>query len=212
LTVSLPDRAALAARLPLPDSLDDGTPSMPLFCVTSMDEARGALGGKGAALDNWAKAQGFEAKPGQVLVLPDGDGAIVAVLVGCKADSDGLADPGFALGALAGQLPAGTYTLETPIANADMALTAFLLGSYSFTTFKPAKRGEVRLATSDAARESAITQARGVIFGRDLINTPANLLGPAALGDSAIGLADAFGAETSMIVGEISLIPTIRSQ
>jgi leucyl aminopeptidase len=51
-------------------------------------------------------------------------------------------------------------------------------------------------------RESAITQARGVIFGRDLINTPANLLGPAALGDSAIGLADAFGAETSMIVGE----------
>jgi leucyl aminopeptidase len=202
LTVSLPDRAALAARLPLPDSLDDGTPSMPLFCITSMDEARGALGGKGAALDNWAKAQGFEAKPGQVLVLPDGDGAILAVLVGCKADSDGLADPGFALGALAGQLPAGTYTLETPIANADMALTAFLLGTYSFTTFKPAKRGEVRLATSDSARESAITQARGVIFGRDLINTPANLLGPAALGDSAIGLADAFGAETSMIVGD----------
>lgn len=202
MTVSLPDRAALAARLPLLDSLDNGAPTMPLFCVASMDKARGALEGKGAALDNWAKAQGFEAKPGQVLVLPDGDGAIVAVLVGCEADSAGLADPGFALGALAGQLPAGTYRLETPIANADMALTAFLLGTYSFTTFKPAKRGEVRLATSDTARESAIIQARGVIFGRDLINTPANLLGPAALADSALGLAKEFGAETTMIVGE----------
>ncbi len=202
MTVSLPVRAALSVRLPLPDSLDDGTPTMPLFCVTSMDQAREVLAGKAAALNNWAKAQGFEAKPGQVLVLPNGDGEIVAVLVGCKRDDAGLADPGFALGALPSQLPAGTYTLETRLANADMALTAFLLGTYSFTAFKPAKRGAVRLATADQARERAITQARGIFFGRDLINTPANLLGPAALADSALGLAKAFDAEASVIIGD----------
>jgi hypothetical protein len=71
-------------------------------CVTTMEEARELCPIKGKALDNWAKAQGFEAKPGQVLVLPDGEGAIVAVLVGCEADSAGLADPGFALVRLPG--------------------------------------------------------------------------------------------------------------
>lgn len=207
LAVSLPDHDALAAQLPLPESLGPDEPRIPLFCVTSLDAAKSVLPDHETALVNWSKAQGFEAKAGQLLVLPNGDGAIVAALLGCETGRDDLPDPGFTLGALASQLPAGTYALETRLDNAETALTAFLLGAYTFTRFKPAKRGAVHLATNDPARERALIQARGVIFGRELINTPANLLGPEALADSAVGLAQAFGAKASVIVGEDLLDP-----
>jgi len=202
LVVSLPDFNALAAQLPLPDSLGDDTATIPLHCVTSLDAAESMVPDHREALANWSKAQGFEAKPGQLLVLPNGDGAIVAAFLGCETGDDGRPNPGFAMGALAGQLPAGTYVLETGLANSDTALTAFLLGAYTYTAFKPSKRGAVHLATNDPGRARALIQARGVIFGRELINTPANLLGPAALAESALGLADAFGADASVIVGE----------
>lgn len=208
MAVSLPDHDALAAQLPLPESLGPDEPRIPLFCVTSMEAAKAALPGHENSLMNWSKAQGFEAKTGQILVLPDGDGAVVAAFLGCERGKDGLPNPGFAMGALADQLPAGSYTLETRLENAETALTAFLLGTYVFTRFKSATRGAVRLATGDFARERALVQARGVIFGRELINTPANLLGPEALADSAVALAEAFGAHAKVIVGEDLLEPS----
>jgi hypothetical protein len=56
---------------------------IPLYCVTSMDAARAALPDHHKALANWSKVQGFEAKAGQVLILPDGEGAIVAAAGMC---------------------------------------------------------------------------------------------------------------------------------
>lgn len=208
LPVFLPDFDALSDQIPPLESLDTDDQPISLFCVTSLDEARAAVPEHGTALDNWAKVQGFEGKAGQVLVLPNGEGAMLAVLVGANADEKGKPDPGFTLGVLPGQLPAGTYLLETALANADTALTAFLLGAYMFTTFKPSKRGPVRLATSDSARDHALVQARGVIFARELINTPANVLGPEALAASALGLAEAFGAQASVTVGDDLLDPS----
>ena len=207
MSVPLPDFDALSALLPTRESLAGDDQLIPLFCVTSLDEAKAAVPDHGIALDNWAKVQGFEGKSGQVLVLPDGAGAMLAVLVGTSASGEGKPDPGFTLGALPGQLPAGTYLLESELANAETALTAFLLGTYTFTAFKPSRRGPVRLATSHPARERALVQARGVIFGRDLINTPANILGPEALAASATGLAEAFGAQARVTVGDDLLDP-----
>ena len=205
--VPLPASDALAARLPLPEDLEAGETAIPLHCVTTLEEAKIALPDHTKALDNWAKVQGFEAKPAQVLVLPDGEGAIVAALLGCAKGREGRPDPGFAMGVLPEQLPAGTYRLETPLADADTALTAFLLGGYSYTAFKPAKRGTVRLVSDDPVRKSALLQARAVMFGRELINTPANRLGPEALAASAVGLAKAYDAQAHVIVGDDLLNP-----
>lgn len=196
--VPLPDLSAFQTRLPKESS----EVAIPMHVVTSLDEAAPLAGDQADALSNWATVHGFEGKAGQVLVMPNGQGAITAVFVGADKGEDGKPNPGFGFGGLPGILPAGTYALESELYDAETALTAFLLGGHQFTHFKPAKRGDVALICDDTARERAIIQARGVAFARDLINTPANLLGPAALAASAKGLAEAYDADLSITVGE----------
>ena len=48
----------------------------------------------------------------------------------------------------------------------------------------------------------ALAQANAICMARDLINTPANLLGPVELADAAIALGRRFGAETSLVDGD----------
>lgn len=203
--VPLPDLENLQSLLPRQPGPDDQP--IDLFLVTSLEAAYAALPDHEAAIANWAKVHGFEAKPGQVLLLPDAHGAIIAVLVGTAVNEQGLAMPGFSLGGLPTQLPAGLYRLKSELGDGSMALCAFLLGSYHFDHYKPAKRGPVRLLCDDSARDQAILEARGVMFARDLINTPANVLGPQALEDSAQALAAAFNASISVTVGEDLLNP-----
>lgn len=197
-SVPLPDLADFNARLPGPG--DEA--AIPLHVITSLDEALILMPDQTEALTNWAKVQGFEGKAGQVLVQPDGNGAITVVFVGATKGEDGKPTPGFGFGLLPTTLPAGTYALHSELGDAETALTAFLLGGHNFTQFKPSKRGTVVLICEDEVRERAILQARAVAFARDLINTPANLLGPQALAASATGLANAYDADLSITVGE----------
>lgn len=212
-SVALPSLADFEARLPRASqkSANQETANqetgIPLHVVTDLGDALTLLPDLTDTLTNWAKVQGFEGKAGQVLVLPDGAGAILAVLVGASKGEDGKPAPGFGFGALPGVLPAGTYALQTELCDSETALTAFLLGGHEFTHFRPSQRGVVALICEDDARERAILQARGVAFARDLINMPANLLGPQALAASASGLAEAYGADLSVTVGEDLLDP-----
>lgn len=201
--VPLPDLADFESRLPT----ESNEVSIPLFVVGSLDDALAFVPEHSDALTNWAKVHGFEGKASQTLLLPDGSGAITAVFVGAKQGDEGLPKPGFAFGSLPGTLPAGTYKLENEIDDLETALTAFLLGGHIFTHFKPAKRGTVVLVCDDKARDRAIIQARGVAFARNLINTPANLLGPEALAASANGLAEAYEAEFKVTIGDELLDP-----
>lgn len=196
--------AMLESRLPLPEQIMHDQTITPLHVVTSMEGARSALAEHAMPMEAWAKVQGFEARPGQVLLVPDGRGQVAAALVACETSGDGLPRPSFVFGSLPNALSAGTYRLANPIEDEAGALTAFLLGGYSYTRFKPVtgKRAQVALVCDGHPRATALLQARGVIFARDLINTPANHLGPVALAQSAQSLADAFGASFSMIVGQ----------
>lgn len=202
-SVALPGLADFEARLPRTSS----DVAIPLHVVTDLEEALALLPGQHEALTNWAKVQGFEGKAGQVLVQPDGTGAITAVFVGAAKGEKDRPAPGFGFGALPSILPQGTYGLQTQLDDSETALTAFLLGGHHFAQFKPSPRGPVVLVCTDDARERAILQARGVAFARDLINTPANLLGPVALAGSASALAAAYGADITITVGEDLLDP-----
>ena len=57
-----------------------------------------------------ADAHGFSAAPLSTVLLSDGQGSIVHILVGAAAAED---DP-FALGAVCSKLPAGTYRFASP--------------------------------------------------------------------------------------------------
>ena len=143
----------------------------------------------------FVKAVGFEPRPGAHLVLPGG-----GVLFGIEAE--GAHNNPFLPGQLAGVLPAGTYRFANNPHDTRLAALAFALGSYRFTRYRPAKDRGVRLSMPEGVDGAEITRiAEGVALARDLINTPANDLGPAELEAAARDLARRHRAKFRAIVG-----------
>jgi leucyl aminopeptidase len=138
----------------------------------------------GAAL---AVAQGFAAKPGEFALLHDGT-TLLGAMVGAASDAR-------LYGALPHALPANSlWRCPDP----EVAL-GWALGSYRYTRFRPAKRAPARLvppAGFDPSLAAAIWRAR------DLINTPANHLGPAELAAAVQEVGAAHGARVRLIAGE----------
>ena len=106
-------------------------------------------------------------------------------------------------GALPSALPAGDYRFASPLADPELATLGFLAGSYRFTRYKSADGGKTtRLVLPDgASKEQVLALAEALYFGRDLINTPANDLGPAELETAARELATAFDASIKVTEG-----------
>jgi len=155
-----------------------------------------------AASVAFAKACGFEPKPGRAMILPDGEGKVAAVLFGLeKADaaSRDLMLPG----RLANSLPSGNYRFANQPYDLELATLSWLLASYKFGRYKSHETHGPQLAPSqelDMARVARIADA--VTLGRDLINTPANDLGPDALEAAALKVSSRFGGKASVIRGE----------
>ena len=181
--------------------------SIPLIIVSS-DELAEGLATLPAPAKAFATAQGFAADTGSHLVLPDAAGGIAAVLFGwspLKAD----ADP-FLPGKLPPLLPPGTYRLERlPEAAVANAVLGFLLGTYRFDRYRAKKTPpKARLVLPAGVDGEEITRiAEAVALGRDLINTPANDLGPDGIEAAARALAERHadgqhGATIAVTVGD----------
>ena len=154
----------------------------------------------------WLRATGFEAGPGDVRLIPGADGAVQAAVVGMGGPA-ARARGRFHLAKAAAALPAGDWHLEGDLSGAEQAeaALAFLLQSYRFDRYRPAKAaaGPVRLKAPegvDAAR--LIAMAEGEFLTRDLINTPAQDMGPAELEAAFLSLAAQFNASTRVIGGD----------
>jgi leucyl aminopeptidase len=109
--------------------------------------------------------------------------------------------------ACAERLPAGHYALASELAEpaATQFALGWLLGSYRFNRFRSQPKGSsavhlVRPDRADAAYAEAAATAIG--WSRDLINTPANELGPAELSQAARALAEEFGGQFLECIGE----------
>ena len=147
-------------------------------------------------------ACGFEPKPGRLQLLPGAEGGLAGALFGV-ADREAKGRDPLAAGRLASSLPAGVYRFANPAHEPELAALAFLLGLYRFERYRADAGERARLVAPegvDAARLEAI--ARAVAFGRDLVNTPANDLGPAAIERAAQRLAEEFGAACATTRGE----------
>jgi leucyl aminopeptidase len=158
----------------------------------------------GPAATAFAQATGFDGSPGSHCLAPAPDGAIAAVLFGL----DPLGGDPLALGKLPPLLPAGTYRLAGFPGDHDLAALAFLLGGYRFERYrrKPSAQALELVVPEgvDILRLQRI--AEGVALGRDLINTPANDLGPAELEDETRRIAGLFGAKIRSYVGDKLLL------
>ena len=96
----------------------------------------------------------------------------------------------FLPGRLPGLLPAGTYRFANAPHDTRLAALAFALGSYRFTRYRKADANGARLVVPDGIDGDDVSRiAEGVALARDLINTPANDMGPAELEQAARDLA-----------------------
>ena len=179
---------------------DSATGAIPVHAVTpSMLEA--ALEGVLKPHAAWVKSCGFKAGAGKLLQLPSADGAVAGIVFGLGRDEDP-----FQCAALPGLLPEGSYRLASWPASRSgtMLALAWAMGHYRFSRFKggdPQKQGAVLVWPEGADRGQVLRVADGLFLARDLVNMPANEMGPAELAAAALHLAAAHGAQASVTEG-----------
>jgi leucyl aminopeptidase len=150
----------------------------------------------------FAQANGYAARPGECLMLPAVDGQIAHVLFGLEDEAAKWRDP-FRPGQLPGLLPAGVYRFANAPHEPRLAALAFALGSYRFSRYRKNDAPDVRLVAPDGIDIAEVSRiADAAALARDLINTPANDMGPEQLAAAAELLAGRFGASFSCITGE----------
>lgn len=149
----------------------------------------------------FAEAQGFAARANQHCLLPDETGALATVLLGLGAPGR-RRDP-FAPARLAAQLPAGPYRLEGDCGDANLAALGWLLQGYRFDRYRdPAPIGARLVAPEGVDAEEIGRIAQSVALARDLINTPANDMGPEEIEAAIRALGAETGAQVDSTVGD----------
>ncbi|MGB0747432.1 MAG: leucyl aminopeptidase family protein [Magnetospiraceae bacterium] len=147
----------------------------------------------------WLGASGFQGKPGTAALYPAATGGPAGAVVGIGADF-----PLQHWAAVAASLPAGTYTLDPKIepATAEQAALGWALAGYRFDRYKSFPDDMAKLvwpAGIDRAAVARLVEAN--FLARDLVNTPAQDMGPEQLAARAEDVAKAFGAQFSVIIG-----------
>jgi len=176
--------------------------ALPIYPVTA-ETWEGIAKSIGDTALHYARCTGFDGAAGAIALLPTEKGHGAGVLFGIEKPDAASRDP-FLFGKLATALPEGHYKIAGDVPDLELATLAFVLGSYKFDQYKSKKRAtKAKLVVPqgvDAQRISMIADA--VYNGRDLINTPANDLGPEEIEKAIHETAQKFGAKICSIVGE----------
>ncbi|MBC2661641.1 leucyl aminopeptidase family protein [Novosphingobium flavum] len=177
---------------------DRGQPATALHIVSKdgfADWAKRLNAGQRAAL----AAQKFEGAGYETAIVPDGDGWFAV---------GGVANPGalssWCLARLAEVLPAGTYRLEEDAPGP--ALLGWVTAQYRFDRYRseaPDEAPRVLVTKEVKAIAPALAEAAATELVRDLVNTPAEDMGPAELEAVATALAKAHRAELHVTKGDL---------
>jgi leucyl aminopeptidase len=143
----------------------------------------------------------FTGKAGEVVLVPDAAGDLAEVLFG--VGEDGASAKTWR--GLPSRLPAGDYKIDGELAaDPGGVALAWALGAYRFSRYRQEKPGEAaRLIAPDGADLERVSLLAGACArARDMVNTPANDMGPAEMETIARELAAAHGAEIAVIGGD----------
>jgi leucyl aminopeptidase len=172
-----------------------------LVAPTETDDALAALSGQAG---EWATYHGFKGGLGQTCAIPGDSGQPALVLVG-TGDESARARTRFAIGAAIAKLPEAAYEIETwpdDTVAGEVAL-GYLFSLYRFSRYRSQSAPKARLVAPphlNAARLERI--ATGEALTRDLINTPAEDMGPLALEHAIHDLAELHGAQVTGTHGD----------
>lgn len=152
---------------------------------------------------NWLATVGFYGAPDTYALVPGPEGRLGQVFAGVAHS----AHP-FALSSLPQSLPVGRYHLAPGglVLDGESAALSWELGAYYFDVYKPRTRpaAELRLP-SNAATQRGLALAAAIAATRDLINTPAEHMGPQELATAVQWVAQQHGAKFKQIVGDALL-------
>jgi len=186
-------------------TISSAVPALPLYCIaeSSFPAWRDQ---QTATARGWLDAAAFRPERGRWLLLPAEGGGVTAAVAGMgKSVPD---EPGwFWLAAgLSDRLPPADYRLAC-LLDPPAALLFSLgwaHGLYRYQRYRSRADAAARprllpIEGVDQRYVAAATSASG--WARDLINTPANDLGPAELEQEAMGLAQRHGGELQVVNG-----------
>jgi len=142
--------------------------------------------------------QKFDGSGYQVGIVPDGDGWFA---VGGVADPESLSS--WCLAKLAEELPEGVYR----VANAEPgpAMFGWITGQYRFNRYKSDDKGQgpsVLLTAQAGQIEGLTAEAEAECLIRDLVNSPPEDMGPAALEAQCATLARTHKADLTVVRGD----------
>jgi leucyl aminopeptidase len=156
-----------------------------------------------------AMVTGFKGQAGEMVLAPSPDGALERVLFGLGEgpirEGRGVA---MAFRGLSARLPAGVYRIDPPplgdAAAADQIALAWAIGTYRFDRYRPDRPNTpARLVAPDGVDVDRVRAlAAACALTRDLINTPANDMGPSQIETAARTLAAAHGAVVTVTTGD----------
>jgi len=156
----------------------------------------------------WITSMGFKATAKRHLAIPGPNGALVGVVLGIGNGASGepCGPSSLLVGQLAASLPTGCYAFAGQIEAPEAAAVAWGLGAYKFRRYKSNGNhdtGPPGLVLPEGVNRAVVERiVEGVWFGRDLINTPANDLGPQDLEAAARSLAERHGATVKVVEGD----------
>jgi len=135
---------------------------------------------------------------------PDGQMASVAFGFGNGMAGEPCGPSELLIGQLAQSLPAGSYALQDAVTDPDLAALAWGLGAYRFQRYKsaPATTAPRLVWPHGTNRARVLNQIEAVWLGRDLINTPANDMGPDDIENATRELALRHGAIVTVVAGD----------
>lgn len=153
---------------------------------------------------SWVAATDYKGSDGAILSIPDDKGGIARVLFGVGKD-----ESLYTYADLPGKLPKNPagYYIDKKLSDtrATQAALGWALGTYQFTQYKPSKKKDfASLVWPDNADRKAVkATAEATFLVRDLVNIPANDLGPEELANASKKVAKAFNkASVKIILGD----------
>jgi leucyl aminopeptidase len=143
----------------------------------------------------------FTGKAGEVVLAPDDAGALACVLFGLGGDPASAT----AWRALPAKLPEGAYRLGAPpAADPTRVALAWAMGVYGFDRYRKTRQGSPpRLEVPGGADvDKARLLAHACALARDMVNTPANDMGPLQMETIAREIAAVHQAQIEVVVGD----------
>jgi len=148
----------------------------------------------------WLGATGFEGKAHSHALVPGSAGELGQVWAGVRDASDP-----WALAALPKALPPGHYHLDGGglALDATAAALSWELGGYAFDVYKPRARAAAQLSLPlEPGSRRGLLLAAAIAATRDLVNTPAEHMGPPELAEAVRMVARQHKAKVREIVGD----------